>query len=333
MKKILKDLNINETYTKPLKKPIYDKVKSNTFPMQDYNFMMDLLFLPTTKKKNKYLLVVVDLWSDDFDIEPLKDKEPASTLTAFKKMIKRPHINLPEASIRTDNGTEFKGVFSKYLYDKNILHRIAEPYRHQQLANVENLNKTLGKIFNGYMNTKEEELGYTYNEWDDIIDYVRKELNKIRHRPDGDPYNDLMEPSTEAEPKYEVGDLVYRKLERPKNALGHNQTTINFRMGDYRFDVKQPRKIKKILYYPNNIRYLLEGHTNVSYTEAELKPSEEQAEKYIIKKVLDKRKIEGKTHYLIWWKGYLKKKATWEPLEELIKDGYSKQDLEAALNS
>ena len=53
MNKILSNLNINETYTKPLKKPVYDKVKSNVFPMEDYNFMADLLFLPTTKKKNK----------------------------------------------------------------------------------------------------------------------------------------------------------------------------------------------------------------------------------------------------------------------------------------
>jgi hypothetical protein len=289
--------------------------------MEDYNFMADLLFLPTTKKKNKYLLVVVDLWSNDFDIEPLKDKEATSVLTAFKKIIKRPFINMPKASIRTDGGTEFKGVFKKYLYDNSILHRVAEPYRHQQLSNVENLNKTLGRIFNGYMNAKEEELGYTYDEWDDIIPYVRDELNKIRHRTDGDPYNDVMETSTNQEPKYKIGDLVYRKLERPKNALGYNQSTTNFRMGDYRFDIKQPRKIKKILYYPNNIRYLLDGHNNVSYTEVELKPSKEQSEKYVIKKILGKKKVNRKVYYLIWWDKHLKKNATFEPETELIKDG------------
>lgn len=321
MKAILKGLNIDETYTKPLKKPTYDKVKSNTFPMEDYNFMADLLFLPTTKKKNKYLLVVVDLWSNDFDMEPLKDKEPTTTLTALKKMFKRPFINMPEASLRTDGGSEFKGVFKKYLYDNNILHRVAEPYRHQQLANVENLNKTLGRIFNGYMNTMEEKTGETYREWDEVIGYVRDALNKLRHRPDGDPYNDVMEPSTDATPKYKIGDLVYRKLERPKNALGHNQSTTNFRMGDYRFDIKQPRTIKKILYYPNNVRYLLEGHDNVSYTENELKPSKEQAQKYVVKKILAKKKVGRNVYYLVWWKGYLKKNATWEPETELLKDG------------
>jgi hypothetical protein len=95
----------------------------------------------------------------------------------------------------------------------------------------------------------------------------------------------------------------------------------NSRMGDYRFDIKQPRKIKKILYYPKNIRYLLEGHDNVSYTEAELMPSKEQAEKYVVKKILDKKKVGRKVYYLIWWRGYLKKNATYEPETELLKDG------------
>jgi hypothetical protein len=86
----------------------------------------------------------------------------------------------PQASIRTDNGTEFKDVFHKWLYDHNIFHRFGEPYRHQQMANVERLNYELGKIFNGYMNQKEIETGQEYREWPDILDYVRTELNKER---------------------------------------------------------------------------------------------------------------------------------------------------------
>jgi hypothetical protein len=299
MKAILKSLNIDETYTKPLKKPIFDKVKQNTFPMDGYNYMADVLFLPTTEEGYKYLLVVVDLWSDEFDVEPLKNKEPEGVLKGLLKMFKRKYISKPEASIRTDNGTEFKGVFHKYLFDNSILHRIAEPYRHQQLANVESLNKTLGRLFNGYMNRMEEERGETYREWTDIIDFVRTELNKIRKKKDGDPYNDVMAPSTQNEPTYKIGDLVYRKLERPKNALGYNQSTTNFRMGDYRFNIKEPRKIKEILYYPNNIRYLLEGHDNVSYTEQELKPAIEKEVKYTVKKILDVKTLKKKKYYLI----------------------------------
>ena len=43
---LMKKLNIDETYTKAPPKYKFDKVKQNTFPMQDYNFMMDTMELP-----------------------------------------------------------------------------------------------------------------------------------------------------------------------------------------------------------------------------------------------------------------------------------------------
>ena len=94
MNKLLKDLNIDETYTKPIKKEkIFTTVKSQ-IPLKQYlNYFADLLFLPETKEKYKYLLVVVDIASNQFDIEPLKTKQPTEILTAFKKMFKRPYIS------------------------------------------------------------------------------------------------------------------------------------------------------------------------------------------------------------------------------------------------
>lgn len=318
MKALLKKLNIDETYTKPLKKPIWDSVKQNTYPKQDYNFMADVLFLPETKQKYKYLLVVVDLWSDEFDIEPLKNKEPSHILDAMLTMFKRKHIKKPYASIRTDDGNEFKGVFHKYLFDNVILHRIAEPGRHQQLANVESLNKTLGRLLNGYMNSVEEATGKQYKEWTDVIDVIRNDLNKLRKKPDGD--TNYMPPMTEKKPLYKVGDVVIRKSEKPRNALGHVQSTDNFRTGDYRWDTKNPRKIEKVLYYPNNIRYILNGYPNVSYTERELKLVK-SPEKYEVKDIIGKKKVKNITYYLIWWKKYKKNQSTWEKETDLIEDG------------
>ena len=45
---LLKELNIDEMYTKKPPKYKFDKVKENTFPMQDYNFMVDLISMPIT---------------------------------------------------------------------------------------------------------------------------------------------------------------------------------------------------------------------------------------------------------------------------------------------
>ena len=71
-------------------------------------------------------------------------------------------------------------------------------------------------------------------------------------------------------PKYKVGDVVFYKSERPRNALGEIQPTNNFRQGDYRYNIKDAKMIKAILHYPQNIRYILDGKPKVSYAESEL---------------------------------------------------------------
>lgn len=324
MNKILDKLEINEYFTKPVKKPkTFDKVKENIPHEADYNFMADLLFLPTTSKGYKYLLVVVDLWTDEFDIEPLKSKDPKEVLAAMKRMFKRPYLNKPYASIATDAGSEFKGVFHKYLYDESIFHKQTKPGRHTQMSNVESLNRSLGRLFNGYMNKKEETTGKQYHDWDDIITFVRKELNEYRveqHKKHEKSFAYKVTPLP-IKTKFKVGDIVYYQSDVPLNALGKKQSTERFREGDYRWNIKEPRKIVDIFAYNNGYRYSLEGMKNVSFTEKQLRPAKETDSKYEVKQILDKKKMKGKIHYLIWFKGYKKKDAEWLPRTQLIEDG------------
>jgi hypothetical protein len=49
--------------------------------MHGYNEMGDLLQLPTTKEGYKYILSVVDIWSNYFDIEPMKTKTAKSSVS------------------------------------------------------------------------------------------------------------------------------------------------------------------------------------------------------------------------------------------------------------
>jgi hypothetical protein len=220
------------------------------------------------------------------------------------------------------NEQEFKGEFDTYLYDNNILHKVSEVGRHQQNANAENLNRTLGRLFNGYMNQKEEETGHVYREWDDIIDIVRKDLNKIRKIPERDIYTFKYDvPNMAVQPKYKVGDIVYRRSDIPLNALGKKQPTQFFREGDYRYD-RVPRKIIKVLIYPGkvNIRYVLNELKHVSYAETELLPALEKEEEFTVKEIIDKKVVNRKTYYKVWWKGYPKAEATWEAKTELMID-------------
>jgi hypothetical protein len=318
MDKILKELKINEKYSKPVKiKKEFSKVKDNIPLKADYNFMADLLELPETKKGFKYLLVVVDLATDEFDIEPITNNKSLTVVDAMKKMFNRRYIKKPYASIRTDGGAEFKDAFDKYCYENNILHKIGVAGRHQQTANVERLNRELGRLFNGYMNAIEEKTGETYKEWVEVVPKVRAMLNDFRKKPEGDPFTDVY-PTVDLtkQPKYKIHDVVYRMSEKPLDALGKKQPTQNFRMGDYRWE-RIPRKIVKVLRYAGKvpIRYILENLPNVAYAEYELMPAEEKQAMYVVQSVKAKRTMNGVKELLIKWKGF--KKPTWENYNDI----------------
>jgi hypothetical protein len=289
------------------------------------------------------LLVCVDLATHEFEIEPLKNKSASAILDAFKVMIKRPYIKLPFASIQTDQGSEFKGTFNEFLKKHKIFHNIAMPDRHSQNSMVESLNRSLGRLLNGYMNRIEEETKKQYNEWTDIVDKVRKELNEYR-KVDVDEskmYKDksLVQNFLQfGKPTYKVGDMVYHQLEAPENALGKMQSTKSFREGDYRWSSLK-KKVVKILYMSGKIpfRYLLEGLGNVSYTETQLRLAEKAENikptadeetvgtEYKVKEIIDIKTEKKVKKYLIWFQGELKQNASWQTAKAFN----SKEDLEA----
>ncbi len=298
-KGILQDLNINEKFTKRINRPtVFNAVKDNVPLVPDWNMMCDLLFLPTAKFGFKYLFCIVDLATDEFDIEPIKNKEPDTVLKAMKKCFARSYVKEPKYSLKTDSGNEFKGVFHKWLYDESILHKTALPHRHNSMANVESLNKQLGRLFNGYMNQMEEKTGKRYNNWTDIVGMVREKLNAIRVKsvpkdinsyeyPVQEDLKEIIVPKyakkktvmvkryEQIKPKFKVGRYVYRYLDHPKNALGKNQPTAQRRQGDYNWD-REPRRVEQIFTMGGRgptFRYLLEDLPNVSYSENQLRPA------------------------------------------------------------
>jgi hypothetical protein len=289
MDSILKKLNINENFTKKPHKPKgFTKVYDNIPHEKNYNFMCDLLSLPTAKGGFKYCFVIVDLATKAFDIEAMKTKSAKATLDAMKAVFKRGILKKPESSISTDAGPEFEGEFHKYCYDNSIYQKVGLPDRHTQQAPVESLNKQLGRLFNGYMNSKEEETGTTYHDWTDVVGVIRTELNEFRKiDPENSVNTDYKFVDTSKPPKYKVGDVVHRLLETPRDALGHAQNTKAFRAGDVVWE-KEPRKITELLYFAGKVpyRYMLEGIDKASFTEAQLKPSVEKETKYVVKEII-----------------------------------------------
>ena len=121
------------------------------------------------------------------------------------------------------------------------------------------------------MNVKELQNNKQYKNWTDMInDDFRKVLNDLRKIDDENPYTYLSPSVIMAEPKYNIGDIVVHRLEKTENILGVKNKDGLRRIGDFVYSYNNPKKIEKVLYYPNNIRYILEGSKNVSYTEDEL---------------------------------------------------------------
>jgi hypothetical protein len=124
---MFKEMKVSEEYTnKPKYK--FDHFKDNTFPQKDYNIQADLLMLPMTNDGYRYLLTVIDIWSNYIDFEPLKTKTAKETLAAIKTIFNRKYLNEPKASIKTDSGREFLESFDQYFKKQKIAHLINLPH-------------------------------------------------------------------------------------------------------------------------------------------------------------------------------------------------------------
>ena len=163
---------------------------------------------------------------------------------------------------------------------------------------IDSLCRSLGRLFNGFMNTMEAETKKTYTNWTRVVPQIREKLNEYRDKKlpknlnnvEYPIFDNMQEKVTlkkvgkvekkittykEILPKYKVGDMVHRKLDAPVNALGVKQSG-KFREGDFKYDTT-PRKILQVFYMGGAgplYRYKLEGIPNVSYTEGQLKPEQ-----------------------------------------------------------
>ena len=235
--------------------------------------MADIMYLPTAKFGYKYLLVCLDLANNEFDMEPMKHKDADTTHKAIKKMFKREYLDKPKYSLTTDAGTEFRGIFKKWLYEDSIYHKVTVPGRHKQMAPIDNLINQLNSLFNGIANKYEEETGKPYKQWTDHIDEIRILLNKSRRKklnPDKYELPTTTKKGKLIKPKFKIGDKVHVILDKPKDALNKVQSG-KFRTGDYRYDSKV-REIEQILVYSGKVlyRYMVSGIKNASYSEGEL---------------------------------------------------------------
>lgn len=331
MDEVLKKLRLDNTLNKNhFRQKKYNKVFMEIPHEEDYNLMADLMEMPETHKTNyKYLFVIVDLYSFEFDAEPVKSKQSSEVLDAMLRIFKRgEYVKKPYASINTDGGSEFKSVFHKWVYDENIYHKMAGPYRHKQQSVIESLNRQIGKLLMLYLNQKTaQNKGEHYTNWEEFLPDVIKTLNEYRQehlfKKYVKKYQDykIIEQEIPA-PKFTIGQVVHFKLDYPENENMEKQATAKFREGDRRYS-GEVRKIIHIIMMTTQPfwRYMLEGKPNISYSEYELIPASVNYSTFKVKRIID-RKVEKKiVYYKVWWLGELKANASWETEQALLEDG------------
>jgi hypothetical protein len=113
------------------------KFSTSTYGLFD-NISMDSIFMPTSSRGNKYLLVIIDSFSRYIDVYPIPDLTAATALECLIKFMS--NFGIP-SHICTDNATQFKAIFEDMLTLARINHYKIQPYSHQENSIVERANK------------------------------------------------------------------------------------------------------------------------------------------------------------------------------------------------
>lgn len=270
----------------------------------------DLLFLPTDRFGYKYALVVIDIFSNRIDIEPIKIKSAESVAKAFNKIYERGILDIPKF-MSVDSGTEFKGSALNYLKSKKIVVTVSATQKHSQTAFVEYANKLIGKAI-GYLQTEKEiETNKTVKGWLDdihlIVETINQQANQKGKLREQDIFKQIDKKENASKQNADdavdelISDIKNKKtpeiihddvplagknastlgilpegtkvriaLDYPINAVTNEKLHGNFRAGDIRFS-KEIYEIEKIILTPNQpVSYLVSRIKNRSFLSNQL---------------------------------------------------------------
>ena len=305
----------------PAKEP-NDVMPHTTAPVENATHQADILFLPDDDGF-KYLLVVVDIATRKTDAQPLKSKDSDAVLKAIQKIYKRKILKLPKR-IEVDAGKEFKGEFMKYFekYSK-VLTKLTG--RHRQQSVVETKNYQFGKILNERMLVEEINNDEESHSWVDIVPQVVNLLNKyFSIKPILSNPEDKEKVNNKNKNMLPVGTRVRIQLDNPMSYQG-DKLHGKFRAGDVRWS-KQVHTITDYFLRPGQPpMYQIDNRNDVAYTiyqlqevnNDEVRPSTKGQKKWIVKQLLERKKIKNKIYFDVLWSDGSK---TTEPRSNLIKD-------------
>jgi hypothetical protein len=308
----------------------------------DHHHQADLLYLPIDNK-SKYALVVADVGSRLIDAEPLTARDSHAVVEAITKIYKRDILSKPNI-ITTDQGSEFKAKFKTYCDDNKIFLRYAKPHRHRQVAIVERANSRIAKQLFERMISEEMLTKKKSTQWVAVLKSTVEKLNKLTNKRLKKTKTTDETDDEEIKCSGDNCDLIPLKtkvrlqLDAPIDYLtGKREHGYRFRETDIRWTV-EPHVITNYILKPGlPPMYIVDDDDSTAYTKKQLQlvndndpipnesvilPSEKinNEDAYEVEKIIDKKKIKNRIHYLVKWLGFGPSHNTWEPRSILLQD-------------
>ena len=344
-----------------------DEATSFEFVNPNYFQQADLVYLPNDAGY-MYALVVTDQGSRFVDAEQLKEKTAEAVLDAFRSIYKRKILGIPKI-VTCDSGTEFKSVTKTGLQKLGITIKYIKKGRHRSVGLVERKNQTIGNLVYKRIAYDEKQTGQSSSKWvkylPTIVTAINNLVAKIMKKKLLDEKKKIKQEIIDSKNEKKiskpppiptvhllnVGQRVRVQLDEPMNVDG-TRLPGKFRTADIRFH-PEIRTIKEVIMKPTQpILYLLNGNEgplqieNIGYTYNQLQLVKDSEVAPIIpdkrptnvsgvfevQKLIGKKTVGRTVYYLVLWKGYKKKDATYEKRSSLMKsipnlvERYDKQE-------
>lgn len=306
---------------KELHKPVNKKFERRRVISNAVNeiWSADLVDLSEWAPKNngyKYLLNVIDLFSRYVWSIPLKDKSGKTVLTAFKSIVEDAESS-PQ-KLWVDQGTEFYNKdFLKYL--KQINCSIYSTYSENKASVIERFNRTLKTMM--WLMFSENNSRNWIDNLDDLIESYNMKIHSSIKTTPFHAYNgnrrqqkelwkqQILNPTRKTKrikhrPKFKVGDWV--RVSRVKGIFEkgyHDNWTRAI------FQVKSVSENQPYLYQLNDYHQRkIQGR----FYENEMQKIDSKLKDFfLIEKVIEVKKINGKKKALVKWLGYDDKENSW----------------------
>lgn len=204
---------------------------------------------PLSKKGNRHLLVVIDLFSKFVLMQPMRIASAAATVQFLKECVFLKY-GVPAVLI-SDNGPQYRSsTFAEFLDTFHVMHW-ATPNCHPQANATEAANKTIGNAIRAYIKDKK-----SHREWDTYLTELTCALNTAKHTATGHaPYtvlygHDMRTAGNAHKPLDTEASPEPKTLTQIRSEVTEN---LKKSYDAYRLKYDRARACRQIVYAPNSI--------------------------------------------------------------------------------